>query len=629
MDGWAGVREGGEGAEGWGPRDVRPQAQRLAASIYQREVFLIYANLSLLLYSIGIPLALFIKLFKWRYKLNPPGFEDESRAIKTRTKNTAMLADPIVKFAIRYRPDRWWYEVYTLGRRFALTSLVLAFPTLEAYTVYVLAIAVAALLFDRELVPLIDRYLYASAFNHALNVQVLLAPMYMHLIDAKTLRGEYSVIISSGLFLLNVLMVVVISSISYTAAKEIRQGQVKAEKLKVLNMQLSKDKQEDMEKFAAAWSKLIETGNEGDEARLLNALGTLALRSALPNGKQPTPRQDPDIKDVDELIEQADYEAKEFHYFLRRMAEVQGGAYLPGPNKTRARAMEKIENDYGGDHTKLVDVVRGSAIFTTFIQLTLFVEVLLGDRFPELIVVRVKDRFNAPLDSGYRDVLLNYKFEGTSGHMGELQLHLRTIIDIKETAHRTYALMRSVGWEDDALEDEEEGEEGKEDVNFEVKENPLHTEIGDKGGIEMAPIDGNSGTRALPAVVETPEERRKSNERKFETLTRASKRMVTDGSGSLRRPDTWAPTTRRGAEEPDDYGEFGLARAASIYDESTASQRLSWIHLVPPRSCTRRGCDCWMGLDAGQLALYRSIILCVVPAFESAREGMVLGCVCW
>jgi len=220
------------------------------------------------------------------------------------------------------------------------------------------------------------------------------------------------------------------------------------EQLKVLNVQLVKDKQEDKEKFAAAWSKLIETGNEGDEARLLNALDALARRSALPNGKQPTAQQqDPDIKDVDELIEQADYEAYEFHYFLRKLTEVQGGVYLQGPNKTRARAMEKIENDYGGDHTKLVDVVRGSAIFTTFIQLTLFVEVLLGDEYSELIVLRAKDRFNKPLDSGYRDVLLNYKFEGTSGHVGELQLHLRTIIDIKESAHRTYALMRAVGWE--------------------------------------------------------------------------------------------------------------------------------------------------------------------------------------
>ena len=116
---------------------------------------------------------------------------------------------------------------------------------------------------------------------------------------------------------------------------------------------------------------------------------------------------------------------------------------MQGPNKTRARAIEKIEGDYGGDHTKLVDAVRASAIFKTFLQLTLAVQALLEEGCT-LIVVRAKDRFNKPLDSGYRDMLMNVRLEG-SEHVGELQLHLRTIIDIKEAAHRTYALMRAAG----------------------------------------------------------------------------------------------------------------------------------------------------------------------------------------
>ena len=81
--------------------------------------------------------------------------------------------------------------------------------------------------------------------------------------------------------------------------------------------------------------------------------------------------------------------------------------------------------------------------FKTFAQLTAFVDSLL-EAGCALIVVRAKDRFNKPLDSGYRDMLLNVRLEG-SDHVGELQLHLRTIIDIKEAAHRTYALMRAVG----------------------------------------------------------------------------------------------------------------------------------------------------------------------------------------
>ena len=96
--------------------------------------------------------------------------------MKTRANNMKMLdQEPLVSFAIKFRPWCWWYEVYTLVRRFLLTSLVLAFPTLQSYTVYVLSVATCALLLDREWVPHVDAY--ASAFNHALNAQVLLAPM--------------------------------------------------------------------------------------------------------------------------------------------------------------------------------------------------------------------------------------------------------------------------------------------------------------------------------------------------------------------------------------------------------------------------------------------------------------------
>ena len=79
------------------------------------------------------------------------------------------------------------------------------------------------------------------------------------------------------------------------------------------------------------------------------------------------------------LLENAEDVAPAFHKFLRALVEAHGGEYLQGPNKTRARAIEKIEGDYGGDHTKLVDAVRASAIFKTFAQLTLAVEALGGN----------------------------------------------------------------------------------------------------------------------------------------------------------------------------------------------------------------------------------------------------------
>ena len=65
---------------------------------------------------------------------------------------------------------------------------------------------------------------------------------------------------------------------------------------------------------------------------------------------------------MDALIEEAGKIAVRFHAFLRELVKDRGGDYLPGPNKTRERAVQKIETDYGGDHTKLVDVVRASAM---------------------------------------------------------------------------------------------------------------------------------------------------------------------------------------------------------------------------------------------------------------------------
>ena len=55
-------------------------------------------------------------------------------------------------------------------------------------------------------------------------------------------------------------------------------------------------------------------------------------------------------------------------------------------------------------------------------------------------------------------MLLNVRLEGST-HVGELQLHLKTIIAIKEAAHRTYALMRGVGWQDDSVEAGDDVEE--------------------------------------------------------------------------------------------------------------------------------------------------------------------------
>ena len=75
-------------------------------------------------------------------------------------------------------------------------------------------------------------------------------------------------------------------------------------------------------------------------------------------------------------------------------------------------------------------------MFHSLRELNAAVQALLNPDGAGIQVVRVKDRINEPLDSGYRDVLLNLKVAGSDMVM-ELQLHLRDIVDLKEIGHRT------------------------------------------------------------------------------------------------------------------------------------------------------------------------------------------------
>ena len=75
-------------------------------------------------------------------------------------------------------------------------------------------------------------------------------------------------------------------------------------------------------------------------------------------------------------------------------------------------------------------------MFHSLRELNAAVQALLNPDGAGIQVVRVKDRINEPLDSGYRDVLLNLKVAGSDMVM-ELQLHLRDIVELKEIGHRT------------------------------------------------------------------------------------------------------------------------------------------------------------------------------------------------
>ena len=112
------------------------------------------------------------------------------------------------------------------------------------------------------------------------------------------------------------------------------------------------------------------------------------------------------------------------------------------------RAKSKAASDYGGDARRLIDLVRASALFdfpTELVNaLDKFESTLATETdAPRLRIVRVKDRLNNPV-AGYRDLMINvaYHANGECVHIGELQMHLRPVFELKRVAHVSYEISR-------------------------------------------------------------------------------------------------------------------------------------------------------------------------------------------
>jgi len=120
--------------------------------------------------------------------------------------------------------------------------------------------------------------------------------------------------------------------------------------------------------------------------------------------------------------------------------DTEGPIIITAPLKGKERSREKVESDYGGDWSKLKDVVRASVGVDTFEQVGEAIKKLrdMGMEIAEKPV----DRFANPTSAGYRDIKINVRYP--SGHIGELQVHLKSILKAKEQAHKDYEVVRSI-----------------------------------------------------------------------------------------------------------------------------------------------------------------------------------------
>ncbi|CAN1208610.1 hypothetical protein TUMEXPCC7403_00215 [Tumidithrix helvetica PCC 7403] len=139
------------------------------------------------------------------------------------------------------------------------------------------------------------------------------------------------------------------------------------------------------------------------------------------------------------LYEEASVAKVEFDPIVSNIASITNGTAKIPKLKDQNTAVAKSEGEYGGDHSRLVDICRASIIYNSYRDLMLG----LGKCKEMLALVREKNRFAKPTPAGYRDILLNVRL--SNGHIAELQLHLQQIMDVKNgVGHKLYEEVRSI-----------------------------------------------------------------------------------------------------------------------------------------------------------------------------------------
>lgn len=117
-----------------------------------------------------------------------------------------------------------------------------------------------------------------------------------------------------------------------------------------------------------------------------------------------------------------------------------GPVVVIGPMKNQARSEEKVKADFGGDWSRLNDVVRASVAVDSMED----VEGVMAELRKKGVKLarKPKDRFSSPTSAGYRDAMFNVVYP--NGHVGEIQVHLKGILKAKDAGHKFYEEVRSI-----------------------------------------------------------------------------------------------------------------------------------------------------------------------------------------
>ena len=117
-----------------------------------------------------MPLCLSSSLFIPSSFLNPYPSADDP----------VLAEEPVTAFAMIFRPQFWWFEIYNMFRRLMLTCAVLLCANLAQTVVFVLLVAVVTLVIEQESKAYVNQFL--SSFTAVCCWQVLLFILFLLLV---------------------------------------------------------------------------------------------------------------------------------------------------------------------------------------------------------------------------------------------------------------------------------------------------------------------------------------------------------------------------------------------------------------------------------------------------------------
>lgn len=192
--------------------------------------------------------------------------------------------------------------------------------------------------------------------------------------------------------------------------------------------------------------RVLQTTLEPDaRERVLAQLHAAGIDSAL-DAASPEFRQT-----YETIMAKAPAASQELGTKLQQVVAAMGGSYLAdvmngtglrahlGPIKSGQRIIEKAVIEEQGDLGVIRDVVRGIVAVDSVKDVDATASAIRSS----FDIVREKNRFADPLDTGYRDMLFNVRM--SNGLVGELQLHVKPLLQAKEHGgHQLYERLRTL-----------------------------------------------------------------------------------------------------------------------------------------------------------------------------------------